>query len=149
MGLAAGLWSLLLARLVIGWAQAGLFPGCVISISQWLPASRRALACGCLASSMSIGGAVAAALTGLLLWAGIHWRWVFPLASLPGILWAVWFYGWFRDRPEQFTRSRWLHERSKLPVVVFRTAEDPNTGDKRWWQFWRKRGRPRGRDASI
>lgn len=45
----------------------------------------------------------------------------------------------FQDRPQQFTRSRWLHERSKLPVVVFRNAESANTSGRRWWQFWRRR----------
>lgn len=55
----------------------------------------------------------------------------------------------FRDRPQQFARSRWLHERSKLPTVVFRNVDSPTTGRRRWWQFWRRRGRRRnsaGRD---
>ncbi|MCZ6698312.1 MAG: hypothetical protein O7D94_05205 [Planctomycetota bacterium] len=49
----------------------------------------------------------------------------------------------FRDLPQQFTRSRWLHERSKLPVVVFRTPKSENAGSRRWWQLWRRRD-PRG-----
>ena len=34
MGVAAGFWSLFLTRLVMGMAQAGLFPGSAISIRQ-------------------------------------------------------------------------------------------------------------------
>ncbi len=107
MGLAMGFWSLFMARLLMGAAQAGLFPGSVISIRHWLPPERRALACGFLASSMSAGGAIASVLTGVFLndarW-NWHWRWVFILFCLPGLVWAMWFYRWFRNRPEEHPR---------------------------------------------
>ncbi len=109
-GLAGGFWILFLTRLLAGIGQAGIFPGSVNTISRWIPISRRALACGALASFMSVGGAVAVALTGLLLdggnWFGLQvpslsWRWVFALFALPGFVWTMWFYYWFRDDPRQ------------------------------------------------
>jgi nitrate/nitrite transporter NarK len=30
----------------------------------------------------------------------MHWRWIFLVYAIPGIVWSVWFYVWFRDRPE-------------------------------------------------
>jgi len=100
LGFATGLWSLIAMRLLMGVAQAGLFPGSVISIGRWLPTDRRAFASGSLASSMSIGGVIAASLTGALLGAGLYWRWVFVLFVVPGLVWAWWFRRWFRDRPD-------------------------------------------------
>ena len=105
-----GLWGLLVWRLVAGSGQAGLFPGSVIAISSWIGISRRALACGALASSMSVGGAVAVALTGVLLdgidgpiitLAPLGWRFIFIMFSVPGLLWALWFSWWYRDEPDQ------------------------------------------------
>jgi MFS family permease len=101
LGLAAGFWSLFVTRLVMGAAQAGLLPGAVLSIKAWLPATRTAFACGWIASAMSIGSAVTAPIAGVMLDADIGWRWVFGLFALPGLAWAVWFFGWFRDRPEE------------------------------------------------
>jgi ACS family glucarate transporter-like MFS transporter len=83
----------------MGAAQAGIFSCSTSSIAQWFPGTRRAVASGALASFMSVGGAVGAILTGLLL-DQISWRWLFFLFALPGVVWAAWFFLWFRDRPQ-------------------------------------------------
>jgi MFS family permease len=98
--LAGGLPLLLWTRLGMGAAQAGIFPASVNSIAKWFPATRWALVNGLLGSCMSVGGAVAAMLTGILL-TQLHWRWLTLVYSLPGLIWALWFFLWFRDRPEQ------------------------------------------------
>jgi MFS family permease len=99
IGPAMGLLLLLLARLGMGAAQAGLFPASASSIARWFPARRWGLANGLLGSFMQIGAAVATLLTGLLL-NPLGWRWLFVLYALPGLAWAAWFFVWFRDRPE-------------------------------------------------
>ena len=33
--------------------------------------------------------------------AALGWRWVFMAFAVPGIVWAIGFFSWFRDRPEQ------------------------------------------------
>jgi ACS family glucarate transporter-like MFS transporter len=99
LGLAPGLLVLFAARLGLGAAQAGLFPCTTDVFSKWFPSTQRAIASGCLTASMSVGGAVGAYLTGLLVPA-IGWRWPFLIFAVPGMLWAAWFYTWFRDRPQ-------------------------------------------------
>lgn len=99
MGLAVGFYSLLLAYLLVGLAQGGLFPGSVITFSHWLPPSQRGMAGGALTSSMSIGGAVAAVLVGQLL-VPVGWRGIILLFAVPGVLWALWYFVWFRNKPE-------------------------------------------------
>jgi MFS family permease len=98
MGVSVGLVSLFLVRFLMGISQAGVFPCATNSIAQWFPAGRRALAAGSLASFMSFGGAVGAILTGRLI-EPLGWRWLFVVYSIPGVLWAIGFYFWFRDRP--------------------------------------------------
>ena len=95
---AGGFPGLLLARGGMGAAEAGIFPAAAASIAHWFPSGRRASASGLLASFMGVGGALGAVLTGWLM-LSLSWRWVFVLYAIPGLLWAVWFYLWFRDRP--------------------------------------------------
>ena len=100
LGMAHTTWALMAGRLGGGVAQAGLFPCSAASISKWHPRAERALASGVLGASMSIGGAVGAALTGELLgW--FSWRWVFALYAVPGIIWSIGFFVWFRDTPAE------------------------------------------------
>jgi sugar phosphate permease len=101
MGLAGGFSGLLVARLVNGGAQAGLFPCAMLTIKKWFPTLRRGMASGCLGCFQSVGGAIAASVTGFMLKSGLDWQTTFALLSVPGFLWAVGFYWWFRDRPEQ------------------------------------------------
>jgi len=97
---AGGLFTLILARVTKGLAQAGLFPISTGVIAQWFPKTNRAFATGALASCMSVGGAAGAALTGWLV-VEVGWRWMFALYSLPGIIWAVAFWAWFRNTPQE------------------------------------------------
>src|SRR5262245_10376325 len=104
--LVSGLGGFLAARIVQGVAQAGLFPTTTVTVAKWFPMTGRAFATGALGSFMSVGGALCAWLTGVLLeWfqprvaAGWNWRLTFLLFGVPGILWALWFWSWFRDEP--------------------------------------------------
>jgi sugar phosphate permease len=92
-------WQVLLAaQLAMGAAQAGLFPSVTLSLTHWWAATRRGVATGALASFMSVGSATGAALAGLLL-QHVTWREMFVLYALPGAVWAIWFFLWFRDEP--------------------------------------------------
>ena len=53
-----------------------------------------------LTSFMSIGSIAAGALIGELL-VYFPWRQVVLLVALPGVVYAVGFYAWFRDRPAE------------------------------------------------
>lgn len=94
-------WSSLVAiQFFFGLAQAGIFPISASVISNWIPTARRALASGALGSSMSVGAAMASQFAGVLL-QFMAWRWMFVLYAVPGVIWAVWFYAWYRNRPDQ------------------------------------------------
>lgn len=103
IGLGNGFVSLVAARSMMGAAQAGVFPCATTSIAVWLPLNRRGLASGALSAAMSVGGAVGVALAGWLV-VEVGWRETYLLFSLPGVLFAVWFYFWFRDAPADHAR---------------------------------------------
>ena len=99
-----------MARLIFGVSQAGIFPCSANTLSKWIPESRRGFASGLLGSFMSIGSAVGSFVIGVLLvgfeffgWTipAVSWRACMWIFAVPGVLWAVWFYYWFRDRPEK------------------------------------------------
>ncbi|MCH9654460.1 MAG: MFS transporter [Planctomycetes bacterium] len=109
-GVVAGFWTLIMARLIFGVSQAGIFPCSANTLSKWIPESRRGFASGLLGSFMSIGSAVGSFVIGVLLvgfeffgWTipAVSWRACMWIFAVPGVLWAVWFYYWFRDRPEK------------------------------------------------
>jgi MFS family permease len=100
MGLADGFLVALAAWVVNGIGQAGIFPCCVKSISHWFPASGRAFPNGMLTSFMAIGSMAAGALIGELL-VFFSWRVVVLMVALPGVVYAIGFYAWFRDKPAE------------------------------------------------
>jgi sugar phosphate permease len=97
-GLAGGFWGLLIGRILVGIAQAGVFPCSTISISRWYPKSERARASAALGAAMQVGQASAAFLTVYLL-RFLSWREIFVSYAIPGTALAAGFYYWFRDDP--------------------------------------------------
>jgi sugar phosphate permease len=91
-GLAAGLPGLLVLWGMMGGFQAGIFPCCTKAIGATFPKTEQAIASGMLACCMSLGGALAPAITAQLL-GPLHWHWqnVFALYAIPGVLWAILF----------------------------------------------------------
>jgi ACS family glucarate transporter-like MFS transporter/ACS family D-galactonate transporter-like MFS transporter len=100
IGVAKVFWLLMAAQMVMGIAQAGVFPASCNSIGHWIPLHRRSLACGVVAAGMQVGAILAGALAGELL-EPIGRRQVFIMFAMPGFVWAGVFVLFFRDRPEQ------------------------------------------------
>lgn len=94
------LWILIVAQLIMGIAQAGIFPASCNSIGHWMPLAERSRGCGILVAGMQLGAIAASGLTGELL-EPIGWRWVFVAFALPGLLWSVGFFLWFRNYPSE------------------------------------------------
>jgi ACS family glucarate transporter-like MFS transporter len=96
---AGGFWGMAIGRIGLGAAEAGVFPGAVEVLGQWFPPNRRGWASGIMTACMGLGGALGAILTGFGL-VHLGWRGVFGLYAVPGFVWAIGFYVWFRNRPE-------------------------------------------------
>ena len=100
LGLAPVFWLLMAGQLLMGTAQAGIFPASCNSISHWMPLARRSLSCGILATGMQVGAIFSSWLAVILL-VVVGWRWVFVLFAIPSILWAIGFLIRFRNDPNR------------------------------------------------
>jgi sugar phosphate permease len=90
-GLARGYGSLVVLWTLMGAAQAGIFPASIRAIRNFFAVEQRGSANGMLASSMAIGGALAPALTGVLIGV-VSWRMILLIYAVPGVAWAAMFY---------------------------------------------------------
>ncbi len=100
--LAWGKWSMWTFRFLFGMGEAGAFPTATRALSQWLPASGRGFAQGITHSGARLG-ATLTPLVAVPLITGLGWRSVFYIFALLGAFWAVAWYLYYRDRPEQHT----------------------------------------------
>jgi ACS family glucarate transporter-like MFS transporter len=124
---ATGFFILLAARVLMGVAQAGLFPASTRALSVWIPLRRRAFAAGVLQACMSVGGAAGAFITAQLL-GRVYWPWIFLIYAVPGLIWSAWFFAWFRDRPDDH-RGTNQEERALLrPDPAARTTDGRDVG---------------------
>lgn len=99
-GAALGYWSLLAVRFLFGAGEAGAFPNAARVIARWFPPDRRGPAQGLFNTTALIGGAAAPVVAAYLI-QYVGWRWAFALFALPGVLWAVVFFCWYRDDPAE------------------------------------------------
>lgn len=100
IGVAQGFWILIIAQLIMGIAQGGIFPASCNSLGYWMPLAQRSLGCGILTAGMQVGAIIASGIAGRLI-LEIGWRWMFVVFGLPGFFWTIGFLLSFRDRPEE------------------------------------------------
>lgn len=90
--------SLLVTQFLFGVGEAGAFPNLAKAFTNWLPTRERNRAVSVMWLCTRWGGAVTPL---LVVWviSLVGWRWAFALFAVPGIVWAIIFYWWFRDHP--------------------------------------------------
>ncbi|MCA9170449.1 MAG: MFS transporter [Planctomycetales bacterium] len=103
IGAATGFGGLLAAQILMGAAQAGVFPAACHSIGHWMPLTSRSAACGWLTAGMQVGAITASGVTGELL-QPFGWRRVFVVFAVPSFLWALGFGFRFRNYPNEVTQ---------------------------------------------
>nr|BFD40260.1 MFS transporter [Pseudomonas sp. FFPRI_1] len=129
MAFVQGETSFYVLRLLLGIAEAGLFPGVMLYLTYWFDQQQRARATGyfllgvCLANI--IGGPLGAALMkmdGLLGWHG--WQWMFLLEGLPAVFfaWVVW-----RRLPDRPSHAPWLTA-EEAQAIEQRLAREADEG---------------------
>jgi MFS transporter, ACS family, glucarate transporter len=92
--------SLVVIQTLFGAGEAGCFPNIAKAFSVWLPRDERTRAQGIVWLSARWGGAFTPALV-FLIFRYVSWRAAFAVFGSLGVIWAIFFYGWFRDRPSE------------------------------------------------
>lgn len=103
-------WTFYAARIVLGIAEAGFFPGIVLYLTYWVPAADRARtgALFMMAAPVAIivGAPVSEALLNLDGRLGLHgWQWLFLMEGVPAVVLGLLALRVLTDRPDQAT---WL-----------------------------------------
>jgi MFS family permease len=97
-GWAWNFMSLVVTRALFGAGEAGCFPNITKSFTTWLPQEERVRAQGIVWLSARWGGAFTPYLV-YLTFQLMSWRRAFELFGAIGVVWAIFFYRWYRDNP--------------------------------------------------
>jgi MFS family permease len=89
-----------ITRFLFGVGEAGCFPNLTKAFSTWLPPVEHAKAQGIMWTFARWGGAFTP-LAVVMVLRYVSWRYAFVMFAALGIVWAVFFYTWFRDDPRQ------------------------------------------------
>ncbi|MFY0628422.1 MAG: MFS transporter [Reichenbachiella sp.] len=98
-GAVKGLISMLTVRFLFGAGEAGAFPGISRSVYSWFPVKERGIVTGINFSGSRLGAAFAFPLVAWMV-SYFGWRTSFYLMGAVGVLWAVFWYFWFRNDPK-------------------------------------------------
>ena len=99
-GWAWNLIALIAARLLFGLGQGGGFPVLTKTFSTWLPQPEQVRAQGLMWLFARWGGAFSPLLVVTLI-QFMSWRRAFEILGALGIVWAVFFWRWYRDNPAE------------------------------------------------
>ncbi|AJR18635.1 MFS transporter [Pimelobacter simplex] len=102
--------QLYIARIALGVAEAGLFPGLLLYMTFWFRSQDRSRGIAGFSLAQPVALLIGSATAGVILdhvhWFGLAgWQWVFILQGLPPVLLGVWVLLYLADRPN---KARWL-----------------------------------------
>lgn len=106
-------------RFLLGAAEAGFFPGMILYMRRWFPASARARAVAWFMMANPLAGVFGSPISGALL--GMHgaglsgWQWLFLIEGLPAILLGGSVYWVLADRPQN---AKWLSDSQRDWLVT-------------------------------
>jgi ACS family glucarate transporter-like MFS transporter len=92
-------FSMLIVRFFFGAGEAGAFPGISRAVYSWIPLRERGIVQGINFSGSRIGAAFALPLVAWMI-SSMGWRHSFILLGLAGIVFAILWFLFFRDNPE-------------------------------------------------
>jgi sugar phosphate permease len=130
MAFVSGETSFYVMRLLLGAAEAGLFPGVMLYLTYWFGREERARATGYFLLGVCVANIVGGPLGGALLELdgalGFHgWQWLFVIEGVPAILLAFVVWKMLPDRP---TSAPWLSRDEALALERRLAAEQDAQG---------------------
>ena len=124
-----GPYTFYLLRFLLGLAEAGFFPGIMLYLTRWYPASRRAQTISLFMTGVAISGVIGGPLSGMIMttMAGVRglagWQWLFLLEGIPSLVMGV---AVLLYLPDAIESARWLPDAEKQ--VLARNLRTEATG---------------------
>ncbi len=116
-----------LARILLGAAEAGFFPGVVLYLTYWYPSARRARITSLLLMAVAVAGVLGGPVSGWIManlnnTHGLHgWQWLFLLEGIPAAIAGVVAYFYLDDRP---TDAKWLTNEERAIIKYNLDADE-------------------------
>ncbi|HYN01883.1 MAG TPA: MFS transporter [Vicinamibacteria bacterium] len=119
-------------RFVLGFGEAGNWPGAAKAIAEWFPARERALGMGVFNTGAAVGGALSPP---LIAWLATSWGWrpTFLITGALGLGWLVLWLVFYRQPQEH----PWLGPEERAYILDGReTGALPGTAGEAWRPGW-------------
>ena len=125
-------------RFLLGAAEAGFFPGMILYMKRWFPASARARAVAWFMTANPLAGVIGSPISGALL--GLHgaglsgWQWMFLIEGLPAIGFGAAVFWTLSDYPEE---AHWLQVTDRdwlLAKLAEEQRTEPVVSQKDFWK---------------
>jgi D-galactonate transporter len=126
----SGEYTFYALRILLGFAEAGFFPGIIFFLTLWFPSSYRARIVGYFMAavplSTALGSPVSAALLGLNGAGGISgWQWLFIVEAVPSLILAAVTFFYLTDRPAD---AAWLDDEQRAWLTRRLASEEKVRG---------------------
>jgi MFS transporter, ACS family, glucarate transporter len=119
--------TMLTSQFFFGAGEAGGFPNLTKAFSTWLPQAEKVRAQGIMWMFARWGGAFTPPLV-ILAFKYMSWRYVFASFGALGVVWAIFFYNWYRDNP----RDNKKVNDAELAIIAGSAKLGPGHGDVPW-----------------
>ena len=121
---ATGPRSFYLMRFLLGAAEAGFFPGIILYLKSWFPASARARAISLFMSAAPLSGVIGGPVSGALL--NVHgaglpgWKWLFIIEGIPALAFGTVVALLLAESP---ARAAWMSDEERVLLTSVLEAE--------------------------
>jgi D-galactonate transporter len=112
-------WQFYAARILLGAAEAGFFPGVLLYLTYWFPSARRTRMTALFFMGLPLSGIIGSPLSGWIMHSfpgvlGLQgWQWLFLLEGIPSVILGVVVFLLLDDRPGG---ARWLSPAEKALI---------------------------------
>ncbi len=136
---AVGPWSFGFLRTLLGFAEAGFFPGIIFYLTLWFPAKERARIIGLFMAAIPLSSVIGSPLSGWLL--GLSgtlglagWQWLYILEAIPALVLSVVVFYYLTDTPANALWLRpderaWLVDRLARERQIKSASREYGVGD--------------------
>ncbi|MFA4869889.1 MAG: MFS transporter [Pedobacter sp.] len=118
---ARGLMSFNIFRFLLGFSEAGNWPGATKSNAEWFPAKERAIAQGIFGAGASLGSVISAPIIALL-YIAFGWKMTFILIAALGLIWVI---PWLVINKATPDKHPWLTDKERDYILDKDTEVSP------------------------